>query len=85
MNTLELGADMMEHLTDCHVGDEKTLSVPVKVTKYGKNGAVFEITGPPMIEEEPEETEAATEETSMPMSESPPAVERMLAKRNRYA
>jgi ribosomal protein L11 len=51
-NTLTLSKDMLGEL-DCTVGEEKTLSVPVKVTAYGKEGATFEVTDSPTAVEEP--------------------------------
>ncbi len=80
MNTLSLDADMMANLSECHVGDEKTLSVPVRVTAYGKTGAEFEVTEAPTIESVDEGEGEAYEESSA-SKEMAPAVSEMIAKR----
>lgn len=83
-DSFALSSEMMANLSHCKVGDEKVLLVPVRVTAYGKNGAEFEITEAPSVEEEMEDTGTDTGEGSAERT-TPADVASVINKRNAYA
>lgn len=77
-NSVSLDSDLASQLGDCTVGEEKQITLTVKVTGMDANGFTAEVTDVQPYEE-PEQTDNPQEETADTSGPSPAMKKAMMA------